>query len=78
MFLSSQYERIVQWRGDLETLVEDGLLALEANVLGLIDEASQVDLDVLAYKIRRCHLNFTYQYRSLLTLVPTQQQRGLL
>lgn len=37
-------------RGDLETLVEDNLLALEADVFGPFDEASQVGLgaDILA------------------------------
>lgn len=37
--------------GNLQTLVKDNLLALEANVLGPLDEASQISLraDVLAY-----------------------------
>ena len=37
-------------RGDLEALVEDDLLALEADILGPLDEAGQValGLDVLA------------------------------
>jgi hypothetical protein len=40
--------------GNLETLVEDDLLALKADVLGPLDEAGQVGLgaDVLTYKIR--------------------------
>ena len=38
-------------RGDLETLVEDNLLALKANIFGPLDEASQVGLglDILTY-----------------------------
>jgi len=40
--------------GDLEALVEDDLLALKADILRPLDEASQVGLgtDVLAYKVR--------------------------
>ena len=40
--------------GNLETLVEDNLLALKADILGPFDEAGQVGLgaNVLTYKIR--------------------------
>jgi hypothetical protein len=40
--------------GNLETLVEDDLLALKADVFGPLDEAGQVGLgtDVLAYNVR--------------------------
>lgn len=40
--------------GDLETLVEDDLLTLKADVFGPLDKAGQVGLgaDVLAYNLR--------------------------
>jgi hypothetical protein len=42
---------LVDSRGDLETLLQDSLLALETDVLGPLDEAGQVTLglDVLAW-----------------------------
>ena len=48
-------------RGDLETLVEDNLLALKANIFGPLDEASQVGLglDILAYYCNQFLLSFT-------------------
>ena len=41
---------LVDWRGDLQPLLEDSLLALEPDVLGPSDESAQVPgwLDVLA------------------------------
>ena len=48
-------------RGDLETLVEDNLLALKANIFGPLDEASQVGLglDILTYYCNRFLLSLT-------------------
>lgn len=43
---------LVDCRGDLKTLLKDGLLALETNVLGPFDETAEValGLDVLSCK----------------------------
>ena len=48
-------------RGDLETLVEDNLLALKANIFGPLDEASQVGLglDILTYYCNQFLLSLT-------------------